>query len=109
MTMPYGADVVTVIHRERVKHGDYVETGRTTYAGCSVQPQGASEREQFGQQTTNRFRVIAPPHFTAEAADVCLIEHRPGRRHHLDGDAIVWRDRTGRHVYTEATLVEQEG
>lgn len=107
--MPFGADTVTVVFRERAKHGEYREVARISYPSCSVQPQGTSEDTDFAQQATNRFKLIAPPGFEARAQDMCYCDTLPGRRLHLDGDVQVWRDRTGRVWHCEAMLTEVEG
>lgn len=107
--MPYGADVVTVVYRERAKHGEYNEVARISYAGCSVQPAGSSEDTEFGQQVTNRYKLIAPPGFEARGQDVVYIDTYPGRRFHLDTGLTEWRDRTGRLWYADASLVEVDG
>ena len=101
MLTELGNDVVTVIPRTKVKHGDYVEGDPVDYPGCNVQPVDSTEQLLSGAVVQERWRLWAPLEFPKKSENVILHDEI---RMHVDGNLQTWKDLDGNPCYVTGLL-----
>lgn len=109
-----GATTVVIVAREADTDGDWTTTSRTDVAGCSVQPEAASEDNTGREQAVARFRVWGPvelgaarSHHLLEVPGWVVGSTEPVVALGLTGPVLVWSDLDGvpHHAVAVASLV----